>query len=59
MDPDEALAKARAARQVIDNETDTKKIDVAIDDVLDAFDALDEWLSKGGYLPRAWNQGRG
>lgn len=59
MDPDEALDKIRTARQVIEKETDTAKIDRAIDDVIDGFDALDGWLSNGGFLPRAWNRGRG
>lgn len=28
-------------------------------DIVEHFEALDEWLSKGGYLPAAWMEFRG
>jgi hypothetical protein len=29
-----------------------------VDDVIEHFDALDQWLMKGGFLPADWNKNR-
>ena len=46
MDPDETLRRLRELVRA-NNYDDYENI-------LEHFDALDEWLSKGGFLPRAW-----
>lgn len=61
MDPDEALSNAtkalRSAREATadldDAEADTREL-AALRDLADAFEGLDEWLTKGGFLPSAW-----
>lgn len=35
-------------------ESETEDFDYA-DDMVSYFQAIDEWLSKGGFLPEAWN----
>ena len=47
MDPNAALAKVR---ELIG---DGDSADVLL---VDAFEALDEWLSKGGFLPSDWER---
>jgi hypothetical protein len=49
MDPDEVLARLRAL--VDKDEWDADDMGA----MSDYFDALDTWLSKGGFLPAAWN----
>lgn len=44
MDPDTALERLREALAADDT-----------DAAADAAEALDQWLTKGGYLPSAWN----
>lgn len=63
MDPDRALANARAAlarmRQYDDEcGADYTPATEAADDLAEAFEALDGWLSKGGFLPKDWSAGR-
>ena len=57
MDPDEALKRIRAAITEIrirDTEGRTEKVrDVAVE-MAAKVEALDEWLSKGGFKPVAW-----
>jgi hypothetical protein len=61
MDPDEALRCARLflgqARKAEDRETGdlTDALD-ALERLSDAFEALDDWISKGGCLPNAWRK---
>jgi len=50
MDPDEALAELRALAEK------TISLDVA-DEMQQLFSGLDEWLSKGGFLPKDWESG--
>jgi hypothetical protein len=59
MDPDEALKKAREAiaryrRTLPCNDYDQLG---HADALADAFEALDGWLSKGGFPPKAWSTG--
>lgn len=52
MDPDEALEKARDALK----RHFARIGDDAADDLAEAFEALDGWLSKGGFPPRDWGR---
>jgi hypothetical protein len=55
MDPNEALIKAREAlkRYCVSGD------EAEASDLADAFEALDTWLSKGGFLPDAWKPSSG
>lgn len=58
MDPDKALQIAREAvvklHADLPFEKDRDDVDDAAGALADAFEALDGWLSKGGFLPKAW-----
>lgn len=57
MDINKALADCRAAMRVV-LEADTVEAElVAAQELADAFEAVDEWLSIGGFLPDAWIDG--
>lgn len=61
MDPDEALKKAReAAKGVIEGLSYEHRGQPSVEDyagvLAEAFEALDEWLSKGGFLPDDWRR---
>jgi len=51
MDPNRALENAREAVRLHGLKPDDLD---AFDDLVDAFEALDQWLSKGGFLPKDW-----
>ena len=68
MDPDEALKNARKALSRL-RTLESMRLDTGLSDepeigaddarellseLADAFAALDQWLSAGGFLPRAW-----
>jgi hypothetical protein len=56
MDPDEALRQLRSA--IVDwemAEPGSRAEHNAGERATSAAGALDDWLSKGGFLPRAWN----
>lgn len=57
MDPDVTLDWLRneLKPELLDMEGDAK---IEWDAVIQLFQALDEWLSKGGFLPKAWRQVR-
>ena len=62
MDPNEALKKARAALTACRKANDEGRYDDERDEAesaLSHFEALDEWLTKGGFMPDAWYQRRG
>lgn len=51
MDPNETL---RIIRQELESaESDAHEVDV--DRLVEHVRALDEWLSSGGFLPKAWD----
>jgi len=52
MDPNEALRRARAALARIDESITPTEGDIG--DLANAFEALDGWLTGGGFLPDAW-----
>ena len=58
MDPDQSLANARAAlaayRKGESAEESSLMWDAAVD-LAEAFEALDGWLSRGGFKPKAWD----
>lgn len=57
MDPEAVLAKARAAHEraarLYQQFKDAAYLE-ALQEVDEAFADLDEWLSKGGFRPKAW-----
>lgn len=55
MDPNEALSNARLAL-VTYRANPGDHYDPAAERLADAFEALDEWLTNGGFLPRDWHQ---
>lgn len=65
MDPNEALRMARLAFKRIVNEekfpdemnrTELSRFLEDVQSLADHFEALDQWLSKGGFLPDAWKR---
>lgn len=48
MDPNEALKRLRLMMDWDWSEDD-------MDEVKELFNGLDEWISKGGFLPTSWN----
>lgn len=63
MDPNAALARLRDAMNDLSGRVHPSIIDPfgSLDDIrdaLEAFEALDEWLTNGGFLPAAWSKGR-
>lgn len=62
MDPDAALQAARDALARIDALdaaegdliTYIEDVNDAVGDALEHYRALDEWITKGGFLPKAW-----
>jgi hypothetical protein len=55
MDPDEALKNAREAAKRLERRPNSLLLDDAVA-LKDAFEVLDHWLSKGGFLPQDWQQ---
>ena len=56
MDPNQALIDARAACEHWANGERGDRDPVAFDNLVSAFQALDSWLSRGGFLPRDWEK---
>lgn len=58
MDPNQALTEIRALLKQLDNMPNTPDYHdgVAIEELCTRVQGLDEWLSKGGFLPTAWNE---
>jgi hypothetical protein len=52
MDPNAALAEMRELAHDLLNGTDT--FTTSAYEIAEHVQALDEWLSKGGFLPNAW-----
>jgi hypothetical protein len=57
MDPNQALEDLRAAVAQARN-LDPDPCPHVTQDLADAAEALDDWLSTGGHLPRAWDRMR-
>lgn len=59
MDPDQTLTELRAAAaQMRDEGTYTGNFLIAASTMLEAFEALDNWMSNGGFLPTQWQHPR-
>jgi len=56
MDPDEALANLRTAIETLWAAENSASAAAAADLIAENAAALDQWLSRGGYLPRAWSR---
>jgi hypothetical protein len=56
MDPNEILARLREALSDYRNSDGSESIWTALESVAELFEALDGWLSRGGFLPDAWQQ---
>jgi hypothetical protein len=54
MDPNEALKNAREASKKFMEASDPREATAYAADLRIYFDALDEFLSKGGFLPQDW-----
>lgn len=51
MDPDEVL---RTIREIVQRITEDDHVESDLDELADAFESLDLWLSNGGFLPDEW-----
>lgn len=56
MDPDQALADARQAVKDFDVAHGPEQVSEAAERLANAFAALDEWMSRGGFAPAAWRK---
>ncbi len=62
MDPYACLMRIRAAQRdlvaamALDTDMRATLIERAADELCEAFGAMDEWLSKGGFLPTVWER---
>lgn len=54
MDPDEALRQLRECLKALQDVEDPDGAEVAF--LLERFEALDTWLTGGGFLPQAWER---
>lgn len=54
MDPNETLQKIRNAYHDYITTNDAETANNAAEIIANGFSDLDEWLSKGGFLPRDW-----
>ena len=55
MDPNEALRRIREiVEKTYDKEMSSASVEEMFNDLVDHFEALDDWLIKGGFLPNAW-----
>lgn len=65
MDPDAALERLRELAAEIIGRTDGESYDyVEItadlgDELAETFEGLDEWIKKGGFLPKDWRKDAG
>ena len=59
MDPEAALEKIRALVREIqkleDDEADDEEFAGPASELAEAFDGLDQWMSKGGFPPGEWS----
>ena len=56
MDPDAALAQMREAIETLWAARSSVAAAAAADSIAEHAAALDQWLSKGGFLPAAWSR---
>lgn len=58
MDPDAVLNTMRQAIAAASSTSDADGFGQAMLQAVEAAEALDEWLTGGGFLPDAWNNNR-
>lgn len=56
MDPNETLRITRDEIKKASNARTTEEYSDHASAAMDAMEALDEWLSKGGFLPEPWKR---
>jgi hypothetical protein len=56
VDPDETLAQLREAIEAVWAAESSVAAAAAADHVAEYAAALDQWLSRGGFLPAAWSR---
>lgn len=54
MDPNEALKNMRDGAACVRNAADLLELEPAAEGLADAVAALDEWITRGGFLPADW-----
>lgn len=54
MDPNEALRQLRLTIKQMRVDTDPAIRQAHADEIAEYFEALDEWLTRGGFLPEDW-----
>lgn len=54
MDPNEALRQIRSITDYVNADSYSDDMQADLDRLAELFEALDQWLSKGGFLPNAW-----
>lgn len=62
MDPNAALAEIRETAAIVRDRIDRGEdpdVDGSVSVLVEHVEALDEWLSKGGFLPQDWLRGIG
>jgi hypothetical protein len=61
MDPNQALLNARDAARDLRSHIDRGNASPAdlVEELVEAFEALDGWISGGGFLPSDWSKNRG
>lgn len=60
MDPNQTLKDLRAAvtdYNMYERDSDPNGMGIAADDIVQYIEALDTWLSEGGFWPSAWKKG--
>ena len=55
MDPDELLVALRDCAQDLINGTDEYTFAETVNTMVEQFEALDTWLTNGGFLPSDWD----
>jgi hypothetical protein len=55
MDPDEVV---RTIREIVQRITEDDHVESDLGELADAFESLDLWLSRGGFLPDDWKDAR-
>lgn len=58
MDPNATLDSARKALATYRAALNSEDEGMGADDLAEAFESLDTWLSNGGFLPQDWANGR-
>jgi hypothetical protein len=57
MDPNAALSRIRELVEANNRVTDASRLDIA-DELAELIDGLDNWLSRGGFPPDAWDRSK-